>query len=208
MNNPFKSYFFKQPRSQLYKNWSCININWIKVKPESPVLAYTTPIFVKLRSQLSEKVSLKWIIFLIFLCIFLIARYGFSLKLKHTASNKTNINSVVIDSLYFPLTVHILNRMSLTKISVKSVCYCVKYHESFYDTGHLSFIHAGYIQQFWLGVCFIVYCMYAQLTDTRNYTSATSCFSSQLLVCNTGMELWLLFLLLMVDNFQLSQYMH
>ena len=42
---------------------------------------------------------------------------GFSLKSKHVARNKTDINLFVVDSLYFPLYCFIYhNRMSLIKI--------------------------------------------------------------------------------------------
>jgi hypothetical protein len=44
---------------------------------------------------------------IIFLRIFSIAQYGFSLKPKHAASNKTDIISVVVDALYSPSTVHV-----------------------------------------------------------------------------------------------------
>jgi len=43
----------------------------------------------------------------ILLYVFLIAQYGFSLKPKHAASNKTDIISVVVDVWYSPSTVHI-----------------------------------------------------------------------------------------------------
>jgi hypothetical protein len=52
---------------------------------------------------------------IIFLHVFLIARNGFSLKPKQVVSNKTDINSVVVDGLYFPSTVHVSNGMTSIK---------------------------------------------------------------------------------------------
>jgi len=51
---------------------------------------------------------------IIFLRVFLMAQYGFSIKPKHAASNKTDIISVVVDGRYSLLFMY-HNGMSLIK---------------------------------------------------------------------------------------------
>jgi len=47
--------------------------------------------------------------------VFSIAQYGFSLKPKHAASNKTYIISVVVDGWYSPSTVRVSQRDVIDK---------------------------------------------------------------------------------------------
>ena len=67
-----------------------------------PVSAYTTPVFLRLGVNLSEKYHSYVLHLIIFLCVTSIVWSWLSITPKHAAKNKTDIKLTVVEILCFP----------------------------------------------------------------------------------------------------------